>query len=263
MKIFTYNILTSCRAQLEYPKTFVIGVMSQWLGYGVQFATIWILVRKFGNLSGWSPDEVLLLYGFQLLSYGIAALFLANTLDLLPQLIRTGDFDVILTKPINSLDYLATMNFNIGYVGHITLSVTLISICWYRMGIALTFSNLFYLICLVIGGSLITGATLLISLIPSLIWVGENQLPQIIFNLRSFINNPIPLYSNAIQFFLTFILPYGFINFYTVQHFLNRQEGAFSFFAIPNFSIIIGIILLFVSRNLWRVAVNYYQSTGS
>lgn len=261
--IYLNNILVGCRAQFEYPKTFIIGIISQWLGYGVQFVTTWILIKSFGNLNGWAPVEVLFLYAIQLITYGIAALFVANTLSLLPELIKSGDFDVILTKPINSLAYLMTINFNIGYIGHITLSIIIILICWNVIGIPISFSNIFCIVCSIIGGTLITGAILIIAITPSLRWVGENQLPQFVFNLRSFINYPLSMYSKGIQLFFTFILPYGFINFYPIQHILNNERAIFNSPFVNIIPITIGIMFTLLARRLWYFTINHYYSTGS
>lgn len=255
LAIYKKMIITACRAQLEYPKVFIIGVVSQWMAYGAQFFANWILIQSFGNLNGWRPLEVLLLYSLQLVTYAVSASFVSDAMGFLPDIIRSGEFDSVLTKPVNSLGYLIYMNFNIGYIGHISLSIIVIIICWVKLGLGITFFNIISIIVTIIGGSMITAGIMIICEIPSLFIIGENLIGKILYDLRAFTNFPLSIYNLGLQIFFTFIIPYGFINFYPAQYYLNKSEGVIFHEYFEFLPVFVGTITLSLAIIMWNNSI--------
>ena len=93
MKLLGAFFRVTFRTATAYRSTYFAGIVGQWLGYGATFATLFILTTRFENLGGWTPSEVLLLYGLAVLSYCIAATFFFNPTTFLSSKIRSGEFD--------------------------------------------------------------------------------------------------------------------------------------------------------------------------
>ena len=102
-KLLLYGTFLKLRLLMnfQFPASYWLGFAGQILSYGATFCTIFIAVSSFGNLNGWTADEVLLLYAFELISYAIGAFFCFHPSTGLANNIRTGAFDASLTKPIN------------------------------------------------------------------------------------------------------------------------------------------------------------------
>jgi len=80
--------------------------------------------------------------------------------------------------------------------------------------------------------------------------------------MKKFINYPISLYNKFIQIFLTFVLPYAFINFYPAQLLLNKKDYIFHP-ALQYATLPLGVLLFIISYRFWLYGINRYQGTGS
>ncbi|MCW8965871.1 MAG: ABC-2 family transporter protein, partial [Candidatus Pacearchaeota archaeon] len=124
---------------VEYRGAFLTGALAQTISYGTTFILIWIMVNKFKTLNGWQAYEILFLYAYDLCSYALAAFFTFNLSSILPVMIQTGEFDDILTKPLNPFIHIVSREFNIGYFSHISLSIFVFILCFIKLSIKLTF----------------------------------------------------------------------------------------------------------------------------
>jgi ABC-2 type transport system permease protein len=262
VKLYIQFIKIRLSSIVAYRGSFITGAVAQILTYGAGFFTTWLLVDAFKELNGWTPYEVLLLYGMNLFSYALAAFFLFNTAQGLEQLVVTGGLDGVLLKPVNTFLYLICNGFNTGYFSHITLSVLTIVISFSGLGIKLSPIMIIMLLLSIIGGALIQGAALIMTAVPT-IWMLKGNFSNIFYwSMKTFINYPISLYNKIVQVILTFILPYAFINFYPAQLFLGKEDYVFhaslQYAALP-----VGLIFFFLAYRFWLYGINKYQGTGT
>lgn len=248
----------------QYRNSFILGVLSQFVMYGAQFLMIWIIINKFQNINGWLPEEILLLYGLNLGTYALAGFFFNSVTSQLPNMIKNGTFDEVLTKPVNSLIYLVCRDFNSGYISHLSLSALVIAIALSRLHISLSAPDIMFFILVSVGGMLIQSGALLLTAIPSFWLISNSGLQSILFfQMTEFIRYPISIYHKVIQFILTFILPYSFINFYPAQYFLNKQDQVLFHSSFQYLTPIVGLIIFIVACLAWRLGIKNYTSTGS
>lgn len=264
MNLYPEFIKIQIKTTLQYKGSFFAGVIAQFFGYTVSFLMIWIVVSRFHDLNGWSAYEVLLLYSLNLLTYAIAAFFFYNLTRYLPNMIRTGEFDDILTKPVNPLWYIISRDFNTGYFSHLVTSVALLVICLVNLSVTLTPLRLLMLIIYIVGGSLIQAAILLICSVPTFWLVKNDALVRILFwNVKGFVQYPISIYSKGIQILLTFILPYAFISYYPAAGLLGKSDPWLPLNLMQFFNPVIGLLLMVIAYRFWLFGLKNYASTGS
>ncbi|MBP1904872.1 ABC-2 type transport system permease protein [Paenibacillus turicensis] len=248
----------------ENRKAFIMGGLAQFASYGAEFLIVWLLIEKFQTINGWGAYEVLLLFSLNLCSYAIAGFFFFNATTQLSNMVKNGSFDEVLTKPLNSFLYLVCREFNSAYITHFILSIGVIVICFNNLNQTLTGGDICFLIVIIVSGALIQAAGLIVTSVPSF-WIVETEgLREVLFfQIKDFIRYPITIYNKTIQIILTFILPYAFINFYPVQHFLSKKDFIFFNHSFQYLSPIVGIVCFFLAYKFWFVGVNHYKSTGS
>lgn len=264
MRLYWIFIKISIRKQMIYRSAYLAGIVGQWLDYGAIFATLYIMVNKFTTLSGWNGSEVMILFGFSLLAYALgAALFYTPSVELTAK-VRSGDFDQSLTKPIHPFLHEMFQGFNPGYVSHITLSVTLIAVSMIHLHCRLDFINIVLLLMMLFGAVLIQAAVLITSAAASFFTINENPIIEfLLFDMKAFMNYPITIFPRAIQFLLTFLLPYAFINFYPAAVLLGKDIPSGYPSALPYFSPLIGLLAFILSIFFWNRGLSHYKSTGS
>lgn len=249
---------------IEYRGSFLSGALAQFLSYGAEIALIWIMVNQFQTINGWGPFEVMFLYSLNLISYSLAAFFLFNPCTQLSYMVRSGDFDEVLIRPLNSLLYLLTRSFNVAYVSHISLSIITMAVCLVNLNIKLNLVNFVILIIIIISGAMIQGAMFLITAIP-VFWIidGGSLISLLYYNLKEFIRYPLSIYNKFIQILLTVVIPYGFISFYPSQLLLRKDDFLMFSSSLQYLSPVVGIIMILIALFFWKIGVKHYESTGS
>jgi ABC-2 type transport system permease protein len=252
---------STIRQEMTYSVSFVTGVIGQWIAYGGTFLSLYIMIENFNVMGGWTSYEVLFLYAFNLLSYALAASVFFTPCRTLSMKIRTGEFDISLTKPISPFLHEIYNGFNFGYIGHAILAVSVMVIAVSHLNITLSPLEL---ILLLVCAALLQSAALILS--SSFCFITVNQNPVfdfIMWNFKSFTNYPITIYGTAIQFLLTFILPFAFMNYYPSLILMNKASSSPFGPWLPYFSPIVGVIMFVLSIKIWNHRLSKYQSSGS
>ncbi len=254
----------SVKSEMAHRASFLTGVVGQWLAYGGTFLTLYVLIQNFGALGGWSGNEVLFLYAFNLLAYALAAsVFFIPTRSLGKKMV-SGEFDASLTKPTSPLLQEILMGYNFGYIGHMILSTSVLVYAMSRLGISFSVGRLFLTILMLAGAALAQGAVLLAGAALSFWVLGRSTLANLLFSaMRNATRYPITIYGALIQFLLTFVLPGAFMNFYPSLAALGRAGLSPFWGVLPYLSPAVGLLMLVFAVTLWNRGLRRYQSAGS
>lgn len=248
----------------EYRGAFWMQFFSKASVWTADIVLIWILVDKFQTIAGWGPYEVMLLYAFNLASYSLAGIFLFHPCTKLPARIQSGEFDEILTRPMNPFLYLITRDFSTGYFSNLTVAGTVMAVCFIQLGIRFEPADVLFFTGVLLGGALIQGAAFLFASVPSFWMVQNNGLFQLVlFELKDFIRYPISAYHKLVQIVLTLLVPYAFINFYPVQYFLHKNDFLMFHPGFQYLTPVVGIVLFGLAYRFWCFGIRHYTSTGS
>lgn len=250
-------------AKMENRASFLFTTLAKVMGFGSSAIVTWIMVDQFKTIGGWSAYEIMFLFSLNLTTYSLAAFFLYHPFTKLPYRIRSGEFDEILTKPLNPMIYLVSREVSTGYVGNLLASISICVLAIHKLSIPVSLVNMTILIISIIGGSLIQGALFIFSYTPSFWLIQNNSIADILGDLTSFTRYPLSIYNRAIQILLTLVLPYGFISFYPAQYFLGKDDFLLFHPVFQYLSILVGIIVFAGAYMFWNFALKHYKSTGS
>lgn len=264
-RLFSSFFKVALRREMAYRGTFLAGIIGQWISYGATFLGIYIMVSSFDILGGWNGSEVLMLYGLSVMSYAIGASFFYNFSNGLTGRIRSGEFDASLTKPIHPfLHEVFSAGYNVGYISHFTVSLFVMVAALSSTDYDFTAQSLMFLILSVLGASLIQAAALIASSTMSFFTVGNNPIADfLLWDVKEFTNYPITVFPKGIQFVLTFILPFAFMNFYPAAALLGKPIPEGYPAILPYLSPLVGALVFALSILLWNWGLKNYKSTGS
>lgn len=85
-----------------------------------------IIFSNIPNLKGWEYNQVIFIYGFSLLPKGIDHLLSDNLWNLGHNIVRKGEFDKYMIRPINSLFYVISEKFQVDAFGEIFTGIALL-----------------------------------------------------------------------------------------------------------------------------------------
>ncbi len=262
-KLYFGFINAYLKTKIEYRFAFFMDFFIHIYGYFITYLGIWVIFNKFHFIKGWDFYEVMFLYNLNLISYGICGVFFFTPIRRLEGMVKDGTFDSMLIKPINPFLHLIFRYFNHDFFGHIILAGIVFTICLNKLNIIWTIGKVMGLILFIFGATLIqAGLMIIAATVCFWFFTSNNLIDATIYGVRSFINYPITIYDKWIQIFLTFILPYAFVNFYPVQYFLADKVTVFHS-SLNYLTPVIGIIIFVLAILLWNTGINRYQSTGS
>ena len=93
IKIYFSFLGASLKRMMEYRVDCLVGMISQMAFQIIELIFIWIRYQNTDNVAGWSFEQLLLLYGFMMLSISVTDLFFDSTYGIGRRLIRKGKLD--------------------------------------------------------------------------------------------------------------------------------------------------------------------------
>ncbi len=264
MKLYIRSYATYLKSMLEYRPAFITDIFSNLIFYLVTYLGIWILLDRFQMIQGWTLYEVVLLFNLNMFSYALSGFIFRMPMLGLEDMVRQGEFDIVLVRPVNALLYTILGRPDHAYFAHWTLGTIVFAICFANLDIQWTVVKVVFLLFAIMGAALIQSAMYL-TIGTLSFWIIRTQsvFGALMWNFRNFINYPISIYDKFIQVLLTFVIPYAFVNFYPAQYFLDRQ-GESLFHPILQFGTpVVGIVLFLLAYKFWTIGIDRYESTGS
>ena len=111
---------------MEYKVDFLLGAIGLVIAQAIQILFIGIIFSQIPKLQGWSFEEILFIYGFSLIPKSVDHLFFDNLWMVGYRIIRKGEFDKYLTRPINSLYHVLVENFCVDAFGEMLTCILLL-----------------------------------------------------------------------------------------------------------------------------------------
>ncbi len=255
-------VAAGIRAQMQYRFAFVmriIGLITAYVGMAV---TTWVMLYQFKQLDGWNFDELLFLLALAILSWGVCITFFFhfNNMD---TYIVNGTFDRFLVRPINPFFHFLSMRFDIGSLGQFIFSTAVFIIVSTNLGIQWNLGKTLFTLSAVIGGVLIQGGLLIVIAAISF-WTTKSQQFYWVamYPARNLINYPLSIYPKIVRLTMTFVIPFGFVNFFPATVILDKESVGFPMY-MGYFSAPIGLAFFLGAYALWMFGFKHYKSAGS
>lgn len=259
--LFIHHVRLRLKERMEYRGAFLLGLVAQMIGYGAGFLVLWLTLQRFEVIGGWRWPEIAFLYSLQILTYALGSAFAYSPMIELEKTVQQGNFDQVLIRPLDPFLSLTAQMFNIGYLSHVLLSVTILVWSLGQIDVSWNVPIALYFLSSIISGSLIVAGifTLIGSL--SLTIVRTDAVFNLMYSTYDFIRYPITIFGSAIQIFLTAVVPVALTNFYPAAMILGKDTGVFPRefgWLVP----LMGPILMYLTYRRFNTSINRYQGAG-
>jgi len=252
------------RSWFQYQVDAVLRSLAVFLRESTSIIVIYFTLLKFDQLNGWNIYEMLFLFSLLYVTYGIMIIFFTGLRDF-GETVRNGGFDRYILRPRGLLYQLIFSNADwFAAVGHGGLGITLFVISAAKINVVWTPWRVVYYLLAIAGGVLIQGAIFLFLATLNIYLLETGMLKEVFFwNARKFAGYPISIFHKAIQFAMTFIVPFAFVNYFPSQ-FLIRKDDMMNYpEAFMYITPIIGIVMYLLAYLFWRVSIKHYKSSGN
>jgi len=247
------------KARVEYRGDFFVGLATSAVATIFSFGFLVVLFTQVPRLAGWSLEQALFLYGFGLIPFGLFNVFSPNIYEFGNNYIIEGKFDRVLLRPVASLFQVMFEAFRLESLQEVATGA--LAIWWAARHMDYTWTTTDVLLLILFGTS---GAVIYICFFMMLSCVSfwfEDRIGvhAPVWNLIAFGRYPLSVYSQWIQFLLSWLIPFAFASFYPSAHLLGRHElRDFAPLAPLIATACFGLLLL-----AWNRGLRQYSSTGS
>ena len=247
--------------EMEYRFNFVVTLVTVFAYQLTIFLTYTLLFSYTESIGNWTASDVSFLFATNAIIENVLFMpFAFYGLLSLPQLINTGNLDLILIKPVNPVFYISTKQFDLGtLVGGAISAVMYIIAAWPSLQGAVTAGNILVYIYMIINGTLIMHSLYLSIQCLAFRFIRIDAFSSMFWSIHGLAKRaPGSVYPLVLQMILTFFIPVLIVVYFPAGFVLNklgiREVAA---------STVVTILFFILSRYIWRVSVKKYGSASS
>lgn len=145
------------RAQLSYRLGFALTFATA-AGIGViEFLEIYVLLTNVPVFGGLDLSQAALVFALANLGFALADLVFGN-LDTIPTLLRLGQLEALLVRPVSLMGQLVTADFQLRRLGRALISILLLALVLPRVDVDWTSARVYLLLVTPLAGCAIYGA---------------------------------------------------------------------------------------------------------
>jgi viologen exporter family transport system permease protein len=251
------------RGQVSYRASFLLNCVGQGVAQATDLVVILILFGRVASLGAFDVHAVLLFYALAGLAFGLADLFFGS-IENLPRLVRTGTFDVLLMRPLETLSQLLVSDIQLRRLGRVVTSLGVLTYSLSTMDIHWTPAKVLITVLAPVSGTLIFGSIFVAANTVSFWFIEARELANAVTYGGNYLTSyPITIYNDVLRYLLAYLVPGAFVSYYPALILLGRADplGAPAWFGW--LSPLVAALAATVAGALWRFAVRHYRGTGS
>src|SRR5580698_3091545 len=247
------------KVRVSYRGDFFISLGTSFAATIFALSFVVVLFQKVPQLAGWRFEEVLFLYGFSLIPYGIFNIISLNLYDFGSTYIIEGKFDRVLLRPISSLFQVLFETFRIESLQEVATGVFCMWWATRHLGLAWTPAKSAMLLFFGLCAGIIYISVFLILTTVSFWFEDRIGVHPPVWNVIAFGRWPLSIYSSPVQFFLCWIIPFGLASFYPSVRMLGRSVNPEYAPLVP----VVAVAFATIAISLWNFGTRHYSSTGT
>jgi ABC-2 type transport system permease protein len=255
-----YDYFTQyAKVRMSYRGDFLISLATSFAATIFSLGFVVVLFQKTTQLAGWSRDEVIFLWGFTQIPYGLFNVISLNLYDFGNNYIIEGKFDRVLLRPVSSLFQVLFETFRIESLQEVATGVFCMWWATRRLGVVWTPGKFGLLVFFGACAAIIYVSIFLLLSTVSFWFEDRIGVHPPVWNVIAFGRYPLSIYSGVVQFFLCWIIPFGLASFYPSVRLLGRTVHPEYAPLVP----VVAVVFLALAISVWNFGTRHYSSTGS
>lgn len=264
--LFGLYFRLSVQSQLEYPLRIASWAVLIPLQFFSGILILKVLTLNFEDIGGWDFNQLVMLYGFSMLSNALFMTFFVATWNIETLVIR-GEMDLFSIRPISVLFQVLFRSPNVLGLAEVIPATMIIAYAWKELGLAVTDAHLWLVFVAFIVAATLLRAGIFLVLGSAAFWVKKSR-PLVSGGMMLIDRTtyyPVSVYPAVIQWGMTLVLPLAFIGYYPVKYMLGYQNLSdvgeqMSYLAAP---VLAGLITFLAGIAVFSKGYGRYESSGS
>lgn len=259
LRLYGTFIALHLKKLMEYRVDFLTGAVSFLINQITNIVFIGIIFSQIPDLDGYLFYEIIFIYGFSLVPKGIDHLLTDNLWKVAWFIVRKGDFDKYLTRPISPLAHVIMEFIQFDALGELLTGIVLVVVASAKLSIRYTAGKIVLMIIAMLFGTLIfTSIKIACSAIAFKIKQSGSIL-QIFYMTSDFARYPVTIYNEIVKNIVTYIIPFAFTAYYPASYILRGNDPVFCIGG----TVVLSLVLFGISLIVWQKGISAYESAGS
>lgn len=265
-RIWLMFLRNSLVRELTFRGNFLIEAVTRTFYLVAQLALFDIIYRQVPQIQDWSRYEYFAFMATgMIINALVETLFMPNCAEF-SELIRTGNLDFALLKPIDTQFLISFQRVNLSMISQLLLGTGLLTFSISQLDISITLQQV-----LIYAGLIAVAVSffysLMITLASTSVWLGRNQgLYDFWFYITIFARYPQNVYRQSLSgevlwFVFSFVLPILLVVTVPARVLLNKVLDPHP--AVMLIAPLLTLLMLYVSRRVFQWSLNHYRSASS
>lgn len=256
-RIYRTFFVSSFARELEFRANFFAKILQNVMWIFFFLMILFVVYRNTDQVAGWTKGQSFVLAATVFLMDAITrALFFS--LNEIPEQVRKGTLDFVITKPIDTQFWISTRKFNFDQIGTLFAGLVMVAVGVVSAEVRPDAAQWTAYVLLVIA-SIVIFYSFSLALMTTGIWlVRVDNLWVLGDSVQQISRYPIDIYSGVAQRIFTYFLPLAFISTVPARQLVNGFDAQM-------LGLGLGWALLFFlgARWFWRFALRHYTSASS
>ena len=251
------------RSQLQYRLSFALNTVGTTLITLVDFAAILVIFGRIDALGHWSVAEVAFLYAMSSVTFGLADLVIGH-LDLLPRMIRQGELDALLVRPLGSLFQVVSSDFALRRLGKVFQGLAVLVYALVALDVDWTPGRVAMLPIMVVSGVIIfCGVWVAFASIAFWLVDSTEVANAFTYGGNYMAQYPVNIFGSWLRRLVVFVVPLAFVGYFPALYVLDKDDRLGLPDTLQFASPLAAAVSVAGGWLVWRAAVRRYRSTGS
>jgi ABC-2 type transport system permease protein len=255
--------------EMTFRANFIIQIITRAFWFFAQVTLFEVIYGNVNVINGWTREEYFAFMATGMLINAIVETFFMPNCANFSELIRTGNLDFALLKPIDTQFLISFEKVNLAMLNQVVLALGLLAYALTRIGEPISMIQVgIYFLYVAIGVAFFY--SLMITLAATSVWLGRNQgLYDFWFYITIFARYPREIYNgrkdsviegaDVLQFAFTYVVPILLVVTVPAKALVKTVEQP-HFFVVGAIGAVVGLV---VSRFTFKLALKSYRSASS
>jgi ABC-2 type transport system permease protein len=256
-RIYRTFFVSSFARELEFRANFIakVGQNIIWLGFFILI--LLVVYGKTNSVAGWSRGDAFVLAATCFFMNAVfQALFMS--LNEIPEQVRKGTLDFVITKPIDTQFWVSTRKFNFDQVGTLFAGLVMIAYGAVSAGIHPDLIQWLAYFTLIFASTVIFYSFNLMLMTTGIWLVRVDNLWVLGDTVMQVARYPLDIYASGLRAMLTFVVPLAFLATIPARQLKDHFDPAMLMLGI-----VWALAFFAISRWFWNFALRHYGSASS
>lgn len=257
LRIYKTFFVTSLARELEFRASFFAKVLQNIVWTSFFLLILLVIYRTTPSIAGWSRGDAFILAATCFLMEAIAGALFMSLMEI-PEQVRQGTLDFVLTKPIDSQFWVSVRKFNFSQIGTLFAGIAMVTYGAFESGISPALDQWLAYVLLVLAAVTILYSFHLMLMTTGIWLVRVDNIWVLGESVMQVSRYPLDIYSSGLQKIFTFVLPLAFISTIPSRQLVKGIE-----MGMVAIGCLWALAFLGLARWFWNFALTRYGSASS